>query len=70
MDDLLDTKTDHELLMTLLKEVAKASSEAQSGRNDLNKAHNRIKFCIVLINRLLERIEHESAGTSNKTNTD
>lgn len=59
MDDLLDKKSDQELLLTLLKEAAKSSSELKSANADLEKASNRIRFCLVLINRLLERIDQK-----------
>jgi hypothetical protein len=55
MKDLLDDKTDEELLSTLIREVAKASSELATASSDITKAQNRIRFSIVLINRLLER---------------
>jgi len=55
--DLITTKTDHELLETLLKETAKASNELNTVKQDLHKAQNRVKFSIMLINRLLERTD-------------
>ena len=55
MEDIIKTKTDQELLETLLKEAAKASNELTSVKNDVTKAQNRVKFSIMLINRLLER---------------
>jgi hypothetical protein len=55
MDDLISNKTDRELLETLLKETAKASNELTAVKNDVTKAQNRVKFSIMLINRLLER---------------
>jgi hypothetical protein len=55
--DLIDNKTDQELLETLLRETAKAANELNTVKSDLNKAQNRIKFSIMLINRLLERID-------------
>jgi len=59
MDDLLDKKSDQELLLTLLKEVAKGSAELKTADADLAKASNRIRFCLVLINRLLERTDQQ-----------
>jgi uncharacterized membrane protein len=55
--DLIDNKTDQELLETLLKETAKASNELNTIKQDLNKAQNRVRFSIMLINRLLERTD-------------
>ena len=55
MEDIIKTKTDQELLETLLKEAAKASNELTAVKNDVTKAQNRVKFSIMLINRLLER---------------
>jgi len=59
MTDLLDNKTDSELLLSLLQEVAKASKELGDAKNDITKSTNRIRFCLVLINRLLERIDQQ-----------
>jgi hypothetical protein len=59
MTDLLDNKTDSELLLSLLQEVAKASKELSDAKNDITKSTNRIRFCLVLINRLLERIDQQ-----------
>lgn len=56
MTDLIDTKTDIELLKSLLAEIAKATSEISEAQNDIAKAKNRIKFAIVLTNKLLDRI--------------
>jgi hypothetical protein len=55
--DLIDNKTDQDLLATLLKETAKASNELNTIKQDLHKAQNRVKFSIMLINRLLERTD-------------
>jgi hypothetical protein len=57
MDDLISNKTDQELLETLLKETAKASNELTTVKQDLAKAQNRVRFSIMLINRLLERTD-------------
>lgn len=55
MKDLLDTKSDRELEESLLAEVAKASAELRCARNDLEKANNRLKFLLVVINKLIKR---------------
>lgn len=54
-NDLISSKTDQQILETLLKETAKASNELNTIKQDLNKAQNRVRFSILLINRLLER---------------
>ena len=53
--DLLDKKTDEELLRSLVAEVAKANNEINCASNDLNKARNRLSFAIALINKLINR---------------
>jgi hypothetical protein len=53
--DVLDNKTDNELLRSLLAEVAKAQSELRCARQDLEKANNRIKFCVLLANTMINR---------------
>ena len=55
--DLLKTKTDKELLLSLLAEVAKAQNEIRCARADIEKAQNRIKFVLVLTNELINRKE-------------
>jgi hypothetical protein len=53
--DILDKKSDHELLQSLLAEMAKANNEIKCAQNDLNKAQNRMKFLLLLANILIER---------------
>ena len=53
--DLLDKKTDLELLQSLLAELAKANNEIRCSQNDLNKAQNRMKFLLLLANTLIDR---------------
>ena len=53
--DLLDSKSDKELLDSLLAEIAKATNEVKCARNDLDKAQGRIKFLVVLANTLINR---------------
>jgi hypothetical protein len=53
--DLLDSKTDKELLESLLAELAKANNEVKCARTDLDKATNRMRFLILLSNTLIER---------------
>jgi hypothetical protein len=53
--DLLKDKTDQELLKSILAELAKSNNEISCARGDLNKAQNRQKFLIVLLNELIGR---------------
>ena len=53
--DLLDKKTDEELLKSILEEIAKAKNEIRCARADLDKANSRISFLLVVINKLIER---------------
>ena len=53
--DLLDKKTDKELLESLLAETAKASNEIRCAQTDLNKAQSRLGFTLVLANHLINR---------------
>lgn len=53
--DILDKKSDHELLQSLLAELAKANNEVKCAQNDLTKAQNRMKFLLLLANILIER---------------
>ena len=53
--DVLDTKTDKQLLETLIAEIAKATNEIKCARGDIEKAQSRIKFMLVLAHTLIER---------------
>jgi len=53
--DMLDKKSDLELLQSLLAEMAKANNEIKCAQADLNKAQNRIKFLLLLANTLIDR---------------
>lgn len=55
--DVLDKKSDLELLQSLLAEMAKANNEIKCAQADLNKAQNRMKFLLLLANILIERQE-------------
>lgn len=55
--DILDRKSDHELLASLLAEVAKARNELTCAQRDLDKASNRLNFLLVLANTLINRKE-------------
>jgi len=53
--DAIDQATDLELLQSLLGSTAKAQNEVKSAQADLEKAHRRLKFNIMLVHRLMER---------------
>lgn len=53
--DVLDTKTDKDLLDTLLPEIAKASNELRCAKKDLEKVNGRLSFLLVLTNELINR---------------
>lgn len=55
MNDLLDAKSDEELLKSLLAETAKAKNEITCAQGDIAKAQSRLNFLIVLINKLIDR---------------
>jgi hypothetical protein len=53
--DLLDKKSDLELLQSLLAEMAKANNEIKCAQADLNKAQSRMKFLLLLANTMIDR---------------
>lgn len=53
--DVLDNKTDKELLQSLLAEIAKSTAEIKCARGDIEKANARIKFCIAIAHTLIDR---------------
>lgn len=53
--DVIDKKTTRELLSSLLGELAKSSSEIKTAKEDLIKANNRMRFCLLLVNSLIDR---------------
>jgi hypothetical protein len=53
--DLIDKKSDLELLQSLLAEMAKANNEIKCAQADLNKAQNRLKFLLLLANTMIDR---------------
>lgn len=53
--DLIDSKTDKELLESLIAEIAKSNNELKCARKDVDKAQNRIKFVTMLLHKLLDR---------------
>lgn len=55
--DILDKKTNDELLRSLLAEVAKATNELRCARADVEKAQSRLTFVVALVNELIKRQE-------------
>lgn len=55
--DILDSKSDQEILQSMLAELAKSKAELQCARLDLDKMNSRLSFSIVLVNRLIQRGE-------------
>jgi hypothetical protein len=53
--DLLDNKTEEELLQSLLAELAKAKNELSCAKSDIAKITSRISFLIVVANTLINR---------------
>jgi hypothetical protein len=53
--DVLDNKTDKELLESLVSEIAKATNEIRCAKADIDKAQSRIKFLLVLAHTLINR---------------
>lgn len=53
--DILDQKTDKELLQSLVAEIAKTTNEIKCARGDIDKAQGRIKFLLVLAHTLINR---------------
>lgn len=53
--DILDQKSNDDLIRSLLAELAKANNELKCARNDLDKASSRIGFLLVVANTLINR---------------
>lgn len=57
--EILESKTDQEIIASILAESAKSTNELLCAKRDLDKASNRQSFIIVLINELKRRhIDH------------
>jgi hypothetical protein len=52
---ILDDKSDKELLESLIQEIAKATNELRCAKADIDKAQSRIKFLLVLAHTLINR---------------
>jgi hypothetical protein len=55
--DILDEKSDTELIRSAIGEIAKARNELLCARADVEKATGRLNFLLVLANKLIERLE-------------
>lgn len=53
--DILDTKSDKELLESLVAEIAKAANEIRCAKADIDKAQSRIRFLLVVAHTLIDR---------------
>lgn len=54
---ILDDVSDRGLTETIIKESAKAAKEISTAEADIAKAHRRLRFCIMMANRLKERLD-------------
>jgi len=57
--EILNTKSDEDIISSIVAEIAKATNEIACGRRDLNKATSRLSFCLVLANELERRSKGE-----------
>jgi len=55
--DILDSKTDKELLKSLVAELAKSRNELTCARGDIDKISSRIGFLLAVTNTLINRKE-------------
>jgi hypothetical protein len=53
--DILDTKTDSELLRSIVAELAKARNEMACAKGDMDKASSRISFLLAVANTIINR---------------
>ena len=53
--DILDNKSDQELVKSLIGEAAKARNEIACALRDLEKAQSRLSFIVVVANEQLKR---------------
>jgi hypothetical protein len=53
--DLLDRKTDEELHLSMLAELAKTSNELRCAKADIEKITSRLSFLLVITNNLINR---------------
>lgn len=65
--DILDSKDDKELHQSIIAESAKAMNEIRCAKADIEKATSRLKFVVMLANKLIER-KGEPNGTIKDSN--
>ena len=53
--EVLDKKTDEEIMRSLIAEIAKANNELNCAQADIKKARSRLSFLIMLSNELINR---------------
>ncbi|CAB4154640.1 hypothetical protein UFOVP647_17 [uncultured Caudovirales phage] len=53
--DLLDKKTDDELHLSILAELAKTSNELRCAKQDIEKVTSRLSFLLAVTNTLINR---------------
>ena len=53
--DVLENKSDDDIIKSMLAETAKAANELKCARQDIDKATNRLNFTLVLINEMIYR---------------
>ncbi len=53
--DIINDKSQIDLIDSLLAEVAKSQNEIRCAQRDLAKAHGRLSFAIMVLNRLREK---------------
>jgi hypothetical protein len=53
--DILQNKSDQELLSSILAEIAKSTNEIKCSQNDLHKAQGRLAFVLAVLNHLINR---------------
>jgi hypothetical protein len=53
--EILDSKTDDELLSSLLAELAKTSHELRCAKGDLEKMAGRLSFLLAVVNTMINR---------------
>ena len=53
--EVLENKSDQELLASIVAEIAKSTNELKCARGDLDKIASRLGFAIAVLNELLNR---------------
>lgn len=53
--NIIDSKSEQQLLDSLVAEIAKATNELRCAKDDLAKAQGRIKFLLVVVHELINR---------------